>query len=163
VHRDPSTHLDPDRRELVPSYPDSRVLLVSLAHDPVLSERNDDRFLEVSKITMNIEIIVLKVEDWVRYELTGTVVRDVTPTVDVKYFHSLLLQFVSRREEMSVGSRFANCVNMLVLCQYEHVRNLGLGPKLEQQSLQLPRLSIARQTEVTDKKIFETLRVFHQM
>jgi hypothetical protein len=135
VHRNPSTHLYSDRRELVPSYPDSRVLRVSLAHDPVLSERNNDRFLEVSKITMNIEIVVLKVEDWIHYELTGTVVRDVTSSVDVKHFHSLLLQLVSRREEMSVGSRFANCVDMLVLCQYEDVRDLGLGPKMEKKSL----------------------------
>jgi hypothetical protein len=50
-----------------------------------------------------------------------------------------------------------------VLCQEENVRDLVLSPKLKQHSLQLPRLSIAGETEVTNKKIFESLRIFHQI
>jgi hypothetical protein len=91
---------------------------------------------------MEIEKMIVQVKDWIAYNLSGTMIRDIAPAVNMIQIDACLLEFVPGCEEMVIIASLADRVNVLVFCKEEEVADESGMTRLPEFLLQFPGIGV---------------------
>ena len=102
VHGHPSAATHAHRtylagRRQIGIQPDTCIARIPSSFDPIICEKCDDRFLQRAEIQMNIREKIVQVQNGITYQLTGTMIGDVSSPIDlikdrIMIFQALLIQ-----------------------------------------------------------------------